>query len=33
MSYLQAIDQHVGLLLNFKVPVLGQGGLKRIIRP
>jgi GxxExxY protein len=33
MSYLQALDQRVGLLLNFKVPILGQGGLKRIIRP
>ena len=32
ISYLQAIDQQVGLLLNFKVPVLGTGGLKRILR-
>jgi GxxExxY protein len=31
MSYLRAADQPVGLLINFKVPILGEGGLKRII--
>lgn len=31
MSYLRAIDQPVGLIINFKAPILGEGGLKRVI--
>lgn len=31
ISYLKATGLNLGLLLNFKVPVLKQGGIKRII--
>jgi GxxExxY protein len=31
ISYLKATRLNLGLLLNFKVPILKQGGIKRII--
>ncbi len=31
ISYLKATDLHLGLLINFKVQVLKNGGIKRIV--
>ncbi len=32
ISYLRAFDRPLGLLLNFQVPTLKQGGIKRVLR-
>lgn len=31
ISYLRALDRPLGLLLNFQVPTLKQGGIKRVV--
>jgi len=31
ISYLRAFDRPLGLLLNFQVPILKQGGIKRVV--
>ena len=31
ISYLKSTGLHLGLLINFKVPILKQGGIKRIV--
>ena len=31
ISYLRAFDRPLGLLLNFQVPILEQGGIKRVV--